>query len=310
MPGWPIFRIPRHEERPMKNAPVRHRLEQIAYRGVTLALQLLPQSAARGLGRALGGLAWAILGSRRRVAVDNLALAFPALAPAARRRTARASFANLGAALTDTLWANRLDLPELCRRLSFEGWDHLATARREHAGLFVLSAHLGQWEIAAYVAGVYFGPLNVVGRPLDNPYLDRDLTALRGRFGNRGIPKRGAARGMLKAVAAGEIAGILIDQRVRPGEGIELPFFGHPSPSSPLLARLSIRTGAPVVPIFCYPEPRGRYRFVARPAIHPEGADDGDEAVAALTRRYLEATESEIRGHPERWMWMHRRWKR
>lgn len=294
----------------MKNAPLRHRLEYGLYRGVTFLLQTLPQGGARRLGRGLGGLAWLLLRSRRRVALANVALALPALPANEQRSIARQSFANLGASLTDTLWANRLDLPQLCRRLSFEGWEHLAAARRREGGFFVLSAHLGQWEIAAYVAGVYCGPLHVVGRPLDNPYLDRDLTALRSRFGNLGIPKRGAARGMLKALLAGGVVGILIDQRVRAAEGIELPFFGHPSPTSPLLARLSLRTQAPVVPIFCYPEPGGRYHFVARPAIEPPAGVEGEEAIAELSRRYLAATEEEIRQRPEQWMWMHRRWKR
>jgi lauroyl/myristoyl acyltransferase len=31
--------------------------------------------------------------------------------------------------------------------------------------------------------------------------------------------------------------------------------------------------------------------------------------VAALTRRYLEIAEEDIRQHPALWLWMHRRWE-
>ena len=59
-----------------------------------------------------------------------------------------------------------------------------------------------------------------------------------------------------------------------------------------------------------FPEPGGRYRLVARPAIlPPEGAEDDDASVAALTRRYLEIAEEDIREHPAQWLWMHRRWR-
>ena len=103
-----------------------------------------------------------------------------------------------------------------------------------------------------------------------------------------------------------------LDQRVQPQEGIEVPFFGRPALTSPVLARLSLRTGAPVLPVALYPEPRGRYRFVAHPPIFapaPSNTAKGDEAALELTRRYLEVAEQDIRRHPEQWLWMHRRWE-
>ncbi len=293
----------------MKNAPVLHRLEHTAYLGVRAALRMLPHQAARPLGRRLGELAWLVSGRRRRITRKNLALALPERSSAERAGIALGCFRHLGASIADTLSATRFDLVDLCQRVSLEGFEHLAAARRRGGGTFVLSAHLGVWEVCAHVAGAWAGPLHVVGRPLDNPHLDRELTRVRLRFGNHMMAKRGAARGMLRTLGEGGVVGILIDQRVRPQEGIEVPFFGHPSWTSPVLARMSLRTGAPVVPIFCFPEPGGRYRFVAREAIEPPAGVEGEEAVLALTRRYLEATEREILRHPEQWMWMHDRWK-
>jgi KDO2-lipid IV(A) lauroyltransferase len=176
--------------------------------------------------------------------------------------------------------------------------------------VFILSAHVGFWELVPPVVALYRGPMSIVVRPADNPHLDRELCALRERFGNEVIPKRGAARKMLERLRGGGRVGILIDQRVQPKEGIEVPFFGRPAQTSPVLARLSLRTGAAVVPVAAFPEPGGRYRLVARPAIlPPEGAKDDEASVAALTRRYLEVAEDDIRAHPAQWLWMHRRWR-
>lgn len=295
----------------MRHAPLRHRTEYALYRGAKGVIRALPHPAARSLGHGLGDLSWALAGRRRRIAVDNLRHAFPELGEAACRRLARVSFRHLGAAACDAISASRFDLVELCRRLRYEGWEHLEEAARTRSGgFFGLTAHLGCWEIAAQVTGAYFGPLHVVGRPLDNPYLDRELTSLRARFGNLLIPKQGAARRILRALAAGEMVGLLVDQRVKPQEGIRVPFFGRPALATPLLAQLSLRTGAPVVPIFCFPEPEGRYRYAVRPAVEPPAGESGEAAVAALTRRYLEVMEQEIRRRPGQWMWMHDRWKR
>jgi KDO2-lipid IV(A) lauroyltransferase len=327
----------------VKHAPVRHRLEYGAYLALKGMIRALPHAAARPLGAALGRLAHRIDGRHRRVADANLALAFPALGAAERRRLAAACFRHFGAALFDLISSERFDAVELCRRFSYEGWEHLDRAERLGRGVFLLGAHHGYWEISGRPIGLYRGIIHTVARPADNPHLDRELSHLRRGLGYAVIPKRGAARRMLQVVRAGGRVGILPDQRVQEREGILVPFFGHPALTTPVLARLSIRDRCPVVPVFAYPEPGGRYRLVIRAPILPEepekpaaaeataaaeaieaaeaaGAEASDEvgesgadretAVVALTRRYHEAIEREIRDHPEMWLWMHRRWDR
>jgi len=293
----------------MKDAPILHRIEQIAYLSFRGLVRALPHRAARPLGRRLGDLGWLVDVRHRRVAHDNLAAAMPHLDAGERSRLVRRCFRHFGGAVLDTLSSSRFDPVQLCRRLTLEGWEHVEDAEALGRGVFFLSAHLGYWEIAAYPPGLYGGPLHVVGRPLDNPHLDRELERLRRRCGNEVIPKRGAARRMVKVIRERGRVGILIDQRVPEQEAIEVDFFGRPALTSPLLARLALRTGAPVVPIFGYGEPRGRYRFVARPPIEAPQGDDGEAAVHDLTREYMRVTEEEILRAPEQWLWMHRRWK-
>ena len=298
----------------MKRAPVRHLVEYAGFLAVKGAVRALPHRGARAVGRSLGALGHRLLARHRRIASDNLALALPEIEADERERLVRACFEHFGAALTDAISAGRFDPEELCRRLDLVGWENLqdAEAGAENRGVFILSAHLGMWEIAAYPPGLYGGPLCVVGRPMDNPWLDRELARARARFGNRLIPKRGAVRRMLKELARGERVGIRIDQRARPGEGIWVPFVGPPADTSPVLARISLRTGAPVVPIYGFPLAGGRYRVELTPAIWPAeetGELETEEAVERLTRRYLEEAEAKIREHPEQWLWMHERWK-
>jgi KDO2-lipid IV(A) lauroyltransferase len=293
----------------MKQAPVLHRLEYAVYLAVKGVLRALPHDASRAIGAGAGRLAHLVDGRHRRIARDNLALAFPELAPAARRRLAAACFRHFGAALCDLISSERFSAVELCRRFTYEGWEHLGAAEAMGRGVFLLGAHLGHWEISGRPIGLYRGPLHTVARPADNPYLDRELNRLRRRLGYLVIDKRGAARRMLEALRQGGRIGILPDQRVRPREGILVPFFGRPALTTPVLARISLRHEVPVVPVFAYPEPGGRYRMVVRPPILPgEAAGEGEAAAAALTRRYLAVIEEEIRARPEMWLWMHRRW--
>ncbi len=288
----------------MKNAPLVHRLEYAIFRLATGGIRALSHGGARRLGAAFGDLAHALLGARRRRALANLELAFPAASPAERRRWARQSFRTLGAQLCDTLSAARFDAVALCERWTLDGWEHLEAAGAPAA---LMSAHLGFWEITGHAVGLYKGALTAVSRPLDNPYLERDVTRLRQRFGVRMVARRQAARGMLRAIHAGERIFLLIDQRAgRSEEAIEVPFFGWPARATPVLARRARRFELPVVPLFAFAEPGGRYRIVARPPIRPDAGADEIELMA----RYLAAVEAEVRRRPGEWMWMHDRWRR
>ncbi len=292
----------------MKTRPVGHRVEYGLYLALKGCLRLLPHAAARSTGRGLGSLAHALDRRHRDVARRNMALALPERGEAERRRLVKECFRHFGAALCDAVSSTRFTPTELCHRMSLRGWENLEEAERRGKGIFILSAHLGLWELVPPMIGLTRGRMDIVVRPADNPWLDRELRALRERFGNAVIPKRGAARRMIEVLRGGGRVGILIDQRVQEREGIAVPFFGRPALTSPVLARLSLRTGAAVVPIAAYPEPGGRYRLVVRPPILPPDGGDDEETAAALTRRYLEVAEEDIRAHPEMWLWMHRRW--
>jgi KDO2-lipid IV(A) lauroyltransferase len=291
-----------------KDRPIAHRIEYGFYLLLKGFLRALPHRGARAFGRWVGALAHAIDRRHREVALRNMALALPETGEAERRRLVGECFRHFGAALCDAISATRFSPTELCHLYTLEGWEHLDEAERLGKGLFLLTAHLGFWELSPPLIGLTRGPMSIIVRPADNPLLDRELRAMRERFGNTVIPKHGAARRMLEVLRDRGRLGILIDQRVQEREGIVVPFFGRPALTSPILARLSLRSGTPVVPLTVYPEPGGRYRVVVREPILPPAGESGDEAVLALTRRYLEVAEEDIREHPSMWLWMHRRW--
>lgn len=306
MSGDPAFRAPDGQTADPRVKRFRHAVEYGVFLLVKGIVRLLPHRAARFLGGIGGEIAFLIDRRHRWVSGANLKLAFPELGSAERRRITRACFRNIGAMACDNLSLPRFDAVETCRRLTLEGWEHFDQAEAQGRGVLILSAHLGNWEVLAHPMGLYRGGMHMVARPADNPWLDKELCYLRERFGNHSILKRKAALGMRRALRNRGKVAILIDQRVHRDEGIEVPFFGHPAVTTTLLAKLSLRTGAPVVPMFGFPRPRGRFAVVARPAIQPEG--EGDEAVAELTRRYMAVIEQEIRREPACWLWAHERW--
>ncbi len=250
-----------------------------------------------------------VLPGRRRVALENLAIAFPEQAAAARRKLCRASFRHLGMTLIESAILLVAEPHIMLSRVSVDGLEHLRTAAGHPGGVLVLTGHFGNWELlglAHVLAGL---PLAVVVRPLDSPLLNRLADRLRARTGAELIAKRRALRAVVDALRRGRMIGILLDQNASRDEGVFVPFFGRPASTSRSLALLSLRTGRPIVPIFIHREPDGRHRIVVEPALGRPTASSPDAAVVELTALCAQRTEATIRRWPEQWFWLHRRWR-
>jgi Kdo2-lipid IVA lauroyltransferase/acyltransferase len=209
----------------------------------------------------------------------------------------------------DFLAATRLSRDDLRAAVEMEGESHYLWAVARGRGVFLLSAHFGNWEIGALAAGLLAAPIASVVRPLDNPRLERELGRLRGKFGNRTIGKKQAAREILREMRRGGTVAILIDQNVLAREAVFVPFFGRLAATSPALGLLQKKTDAAVVPVFCRPRGGGRYTLRFEPAIVLSDLPESQRSVEALTARYTKVTEDAVRGDPALWLWMHNRWR-
>jgi Kdo2-lipid IVA lauroyltransferase/acyltransferase len=296
-----------------RRSALRQRTELALFRIGAAGLTRLPRAGAR---RSLRGVVRAVFGllpSRRRILSANLTAAFPEKTPAEIASIGQRSLEGFATALVDFLEAARLTREDLLSRVTVVGEEHLRGARERGKGVFLLSAHFGSWEIGALVAGLLGEPIAPVARPLDNPLLEEELDLLRRRFGNRPIAKREAAKELLRAMSRNETVAILVDQNVLAKEAVFVPFFGRPAATTPSLARIQLKTGAAVVPVFTWPCGEGRYRLEFEPPILAEEFQDEsldrDERVRRATARYTAVTEAAIRKDPAAWLWIHDRWK-
>lgn len=278
-------------------------------RASATVLGRLPERPALGLGRRLGDIAWLALPRRRRLALANLARAFPGASAAERRRLCRASFRHLGAMVVELARLLARPLDDTLARIAFEGREHLDAAMGASGRVLLLTAHLGNWEMLSAAHRLMPYALSVVVRPLDVPALDALTAALRRKTGVELIDKRGASRSVLEALRGGRMVGILMDQNATRREAVFVPFFGCPASTSRGLALLALRTGAPVVPVFARREPDGRHRVVFEPALPRPATNDPELAVVELTAQCNEAIERAVRRAPEQWLWIHDRWR-
>jgi len=292
----------------MSARSVRHRAEYVVVLSLRALVRILPDGAVRGLGSAIGLAGYLLLRSRRRLAQAQLAAAFPTRTDAECRAIARATFAHFGRLLVVLLKFSTLTPDEMRRRVEFDGEERVRRALAGGKGAIVVTGHFGYWEVQGVAQALVLPPMSVLARPLDNPHLHALLERIRGATGNRVIYRHGAIRRAWRALAGNETVGILIDQHILGGDAVQVEFFSRPVATTAAVAALALRTGAPVLPIFCLPLPNGRFRLIYEHPIELPAAGSTDP-VRELTQRCTDVLEMYVRRHPHLWLWMHHRWR-
>jgi Kdo2-lipid IVA lauroyltransferase/acyltransferase len=283
-------------------------LEFAAVRIVAMVVSLLPMRVVRRCGAALGRLACALDASHRRIALENLAAAFPSRPERERRMLVRAMFAHFGSLLLELLKFGTYTPGQMRDAIDVEGEERARQAYQQNRGVLFFTGHFGYWEIQGIVEPLLGHPISVLARPLDNARLNEMLERIRTRTGNTVIYRQGAVRKILRELAANHGVALLIDQHLHTPDAVYVDFFRRPAATTSALAALALRTGAPVIPVFALPLPRGRYRLVYEHPVDPPQADTPD-AVREFTQRCTDVLEMYVRRNPELWLWMHRRWR-
>jgi len=289
---------------------MRRKLEYAAAWPFIKILGALPRPLARGFAIGLGQAIYLLHGRLRRVGMRNLELAFPEKSVAERKRILRGEFTSLGRQLAEVCQFPKYTRENIEQVVVYDGLENYERAYARGKGVLFLTAHFGGWELSAFAHSLYGHWLHIVMRPMDNEYLDRLIQSYRTMHGNKTVGKDDFVRGLLGAMKAGEVVGILMDTNMTPPQGVFVNFFGIAACTASGLARIALRTDAAVVPGFTiWDEALGKYRLRFDPAVELVRTGELEADIVANTQKFTSVIEEYVRKYPEQWLWVHRRWK-
>lgn len=260
-------------------------------------------AGAERVGERLGKLAFKLSKKHRERALENLARAFPEATAEQRATWAQGVLIHFGRMMSDFMRAGTRKPEEVLGSIEAEGLDLIDAALEQGKGVILVTAHFGNWERMANYLVLKGYKLSVVARDANDPEMNALVNELRTGYGIDVISRGNAARQILTKLKRNELVGILPDQN---SDEVFVPFFGVPCGTVQGPAVMSLRSGAPILPMYCARTGVGRYRLWTEPALTP---DEGFEPVEGLTRALNRSLEMAIRQYPNQYLWIHNRWK-
>ncbi|OGR24323.1 MAG: lauroyl acyltransferase [Desulfobacterales bacterium RIFOXYA12_FULL_46_15] len=259
----------------------------------------------------LFGLIWYKADKRHRaVVLENIKLAYPGrFSLAESERMAIRIFKNTAGILFEVIWAYKKPRDELFAHFTVKGAGYLENARKKGRGVILLTCHMGNFEllVAALPKAGLKKPYGIY-RKFDFKPLERLMREMRQRFGAILIPMRGASEKIDAILREGEVMGTLLDQNVDWYKGVFVDFFGRPACTNSGLAKLALRSGSPVIPMYTVRKDRSFFiEFLPEIPLCETG--DTIKDIEINTQNYTSAVESMVRRYPDQYFWVHNRWK-
>jgi heptosyltransferase-2 len=282
--------------------------------GVITVIRRLPLAVCFALGQFIGVVLWAILPGYRKLARENLTIAFggkgsatPAdwqKTPAEIRKLTFKHFTTLGANAVCAFKMTALSREDILRVAPIENLDRIKRNIAAGKGVVLAINHIGNWELyAQLVFQVPEARFGTVYQALRNKALDHLINGDRGKQGVATFDRKRGFNGAIALLREPGIVGVLVDQSAGDG-GTWMPFYNRLSSTSPLAAALAIRTESAVVPVAIYTTGFAKWRVVLRDEIPYDPANP-----EALTNDINTVLAEQIRESPADWFWVHNRWK-
>ncbi len=187
------------------------------------------------------------------------------------------------------------------------GIDNLDRALSKSKGAIVITAHLGNWELAGIVTSLLGYNLSAVALPFRSDRIATIFIKRRRTKGVNVILTGSNPKEYIKALKKNSVIAILGD-RIFTEKGIPINFMGKQTylPRGP--ATLALRLNAPYLPGFLLREKKGRYALVFDKEIEIPDTEDYQEKIRVLVERSARILEKFIIKYPDQWLNFSRMW--
>jgi KDO2-lipid IV(A) lauroyltransferase len=296
---------------PMRLIPFSRRVRHCAEAAIFFSFMgffwLIGLDAASFVGGIIGRNVFYRLSAASR-ARRNLIAAYPEKSAAAIEAITLEMCDNLGRLVAEYPHLRNLSVEGKRPRVDIEnvhiGHDAVAAGK----GVIFVTGHFANWEVMTIAAGILDPAGAFVYRPANNPLVGNWISRQRLIQGPQEQIKKGqrGLKRMFRLIRDGKAVFMLADQKTN--EGIAASFFGRDAMTTAAPAALSLKLGAPIIPVSTQRLSGAHFRVTIHSAIEFSPSGDHTKDIIALTTKMNAVLEDFVRAQPAQWLWVHRRW--
>jgi KDO2-lipid IV(A) lauroyltransferase len=224
----------------------------------------------------------------------------------------RANLRNIGRDMMEIARCKDFEDSYLKKLVCLEGKEHLDSALKNGKGAIALTAHIGNFPLMCTRLVKEGYPLSVVVRNAENQTIASLLTSIMVTIGMEPIPDKPrmtCVSRSLRALKKNRVLLLQIDQNA-PRTEAWVDFFGYLVPTFKGPVVLSLRTGAPIIPLYIIRNSDHLHRITILPPFELNMTGDIEEDITLNIARLTKMTEAIILKHPDQWWWFHRRFRK
>ena len=273
---------------------------------------IVPPRVIVFVARILGRMAFYLFKKYRDRVLSNLSLAFGGEKDSKEiTRLTKEVFSNFTLTPFETIFAAAAPSCQLIKKIKISGREYLDAALAKGNGVIALGSHLGAFTTLGMRLAMEGYPINLIINEGNFPKLWKRLGGHQRRMGQNPFPPKpitSSIKKSLNCLRRNEILYLIADEQQIRG-GLPVPFFGKTAYTPPGPAIFSLKTGAPILPMFVVRENGiAQTLFIGSP-IEMELTSDEKKNTELLTAKFTKAIEDSIRQYPSQWPWLNRRWK-
>lgn len=271
-------------------------------------LSLLPLRVLYVLSDILFFVIYHVIKYRRRVVHENLTRSFPEMTRSEITVLERDFYSHLCDLVVESIRLFSISEEEIRRRCPLINPEVLDPFFQEGRSVMVVAGHYNNWEIGGTVFPL-FTRHKVMGiyAPMTNRYFNDRFIETRGRFGLKLVSKKVVTEWFKENIHEPWVVLFGADQSPTHSKVVHWTQFLHQETAVMLgTERYAREYNCPVVYVYVSKRSRGKYQMELK-LICDQSAETEPGFITETHTRWLE---TQIREHPQYWLWTHKRWKR